>query len=337
VTKGRAFTLVELLVVIAIIGILVSLLLPAVQGAREAARRTQCTNNMKQIGIALHNYETAHGGLPPAKIYASSCAFLNPGGGLILNTTGFTMILAQLDQTVLYNSYNFSQTSANSIKVFDNGGVNARLMGDSEVNTTVTSTLVSTFACPSDESPEVHDDPDLPDCCRRTYSRQGARKSNYLLCSAYYTDFDCLGEAKVMPDRYLRGMFFNDISTAFKDIRDGMSVTCMVGESPQVHIDPRMGPYWGSGTHTSTHGRALPPIRPDYIYYLPNAAYSTPGTNDNPNNLPYAYDMGSLHPGGLNMLFADGSVHFLKSTINPTTWWGLQTIRGGEIIQADAY
>ena len=91
--KRHAFTLIELLVVIAIIAVLIALLLPAVQAAREAARRAQCVNNLKQIGLALHNYVSANDAFPPAKIYAGSCTSSNGGAGLVLNTTAFTMIL----------------------------------------------------------------------------------------------------------------------------------------------------------------------------------------------------------------------------------------------------
>jgi prepilin-type N-terminal cleavage/methylation domain-containing protein/prepilin-type processing-associated H-X9-DG protein len=338
--QRSGFTLIELLVVIAIITVLISLLLPAVQNARESARRAQCSNNLKQIGLALHNYETTHGAMPPAKIYSSSCAQINGGIGLILNTTGFTMMLPQLEQEVLYNAYNFNQTSADAVFGFNQGGPNGVLLGDSLVNTTVVRTLIGTFACPSDQAPEVDSNPDVyPPCCRRTYSHQEARRSNYLLCSAYYTDLDCPGDAKVMPDRYLRGVFYSDISTRFSDIRDGTASTCMVGESPQIHFDPRMGPYWGSGTHTSTHGRVVPPNRPEYIYFLPNAAWRDPqwSSDLNTRKLLYAYVMGSMHAGGLNVAFADGSVHFLKNNINPNIWWGLQTIRGSEIVAADDY
>jgi prepilin-type N-terminal cleavage/methylation domain-containing protein/prepilin-type processing-associated H-X9-DG protein len=330
------FTLIELLVVIAIIGVLVSLLLPAVQNAREAARRAQCINNVKQMGIALHNYHSALNAFPPAKIYSGSCNAANGGpDGKVLNTTGFTMMLNYLEQSTLYNAYNFSQASSASAW---NGG-NTRLMGTPLVNTTVVSALVGVFACPSDETPGIVDlDPTLQ---TDPYSRAQARRSNYLLCTSVFTDYDCAATVAATggkPQRNQQGAFFTDLSTSLKDFQDGASSTVMLGESRQINIYDQFGPYWASGTHTSTHGRVIPPTNPFARFWLPNASWGNndgPGTN--PGNLPYAWVFSSRHPGGINMLFADGGVKFIKETINVGTWWALHTIKGNEVISADQY
>src|SRR5262249_21133122 len=150
--RRRAFTLIELLVVISIIAVLIALLLPAVQAAREAARRSQCVNNMKQMALAMMNYESANSALPPAKLYSAGTTTVSndPGGvGLVLNTTAFTMILGSLEQTAMLNAYNFSLPSCNSI----NSGVNTTPVGGPTAylaNTTVTSSKIATYLCPSD-------------------------------------------------------------------------------------------------------------------------------------------------------------------------------------------
>jgi prepilin-type N-terminal cleavage/methylation domain-containing protein/prepilin-type processing-associated H-X9-DG protein len=342
----RGFTLIELLVVIAIIAVLIALLLPAVQAAREAARRSQCVNNMKQIGLALLNYESTNQGFPPPKIWSGSGIGNNGGIKGVLNTTGFTMILGYLEQTPLLNAYNFSQASSNSVN-----GPNNNVIGSAVVNSTVVGSLVSVFACPSDQPPDVQNDTGA------TYSRTNARRSNYFFCSTlwmeYYGPYAWGGS---LPDyvQTTRGAFITDMSTRLREITDGLSNTTLVGESPQIHTSSVWGPYWGSGVHTSTNGSVYPlpplvnaivsniglgPEWRDYTTTLPNAFPNSTqcGGPCGEKKLPYANVMGSKHPGGLNLVFGDGSVHFIKNSISGNTWWGLNTIHGGEILSSDSY
>ncbi|WP_406694027.1 DUF1559 domain-containing protein [Singulisphaera sp. Ch08] len=330
----RGFTLIELLVVIAIIAVLIALLLPAVQAAREAARRSQCVNNMKQIGLALHNYESVNSALPPAKVRNGGCACsTKPSQSYVLNTTLFTMILSNLEQSALYNAYNFSHPSSNN--TYQNcftvaPGTTAY------TNSTVVSTLVSVFACPSDLPPEVVT-PD--DATTGPYSRVRARRSNYLGCAGQYGDNNCpVSSGGTGFATNLQGVFNNDTSVTFSQISDGLSNTCMIGESPQEHSTVSFGPYWGAGCHTSTHGVVYNPSHAWAPTSLPNRSMlEVFGYARDPRQRPYAWRMGSKHSGGLNMLFGDGSVKFIKDSVNPYAWWSLQTIGGGEVVSSDAY
>jgi len=340
----RGFTLIELLVVIAIIAVLIALLLPAVQAAREAARRAQCTNNLKQIGLAFHNYISGMGGLPPAKIYAGSCnTGLNPGGQ-VLNTTAFTMILNNIEASALYNAYNFSQASNNTAF----GGVNSVIIGSQMANTTVVGTMISTFWCPSDVQPDAVTDTNT--AATFPYLRVNAMRSNYLLNTANYTDYYCPGSgSKVFaPNAAARGPFMNDLSTSIAEIQDGTSNTMMAGESVNgiSHYDqgaagspPRFGPYWGSGTHSAVHGRIDPPSSTSAISFLPNAGsgYLYPNSSQFGLKAPYAWVFSSKHAGGVNMLMADGSVRFIKNSVSVYTWWSLATQAGGEVLSSDSF
>jgi len=343
VPARRAFTLIELLVVIAIIGVLIALLLPAVQAAREAARRAQCTNNLKQVGLAMHNYISANGALPPAKIYSGSCNWSNGGEGLVLNTTGFTMILGYMEQTPLYNAYNFSHASSNAAwQTTINGAsgpANTTLLGTAFTNSTVVGTMIESFVCPTDKMPApIH----AEGTGTGAYSMQSARQSNYLLSSAIYTEYNCPGGNRTgMPNPAYRGAFFNDISTTLADMRDGTSNTFLAGESVQSEgkYSTSYGPYWGSGTHTSTHGRILPPTNATAAGCAPNGSSGVfyPTSAISIRTKPYAWVFSSFHPGGVNMVMGDGSVRFIKNSISLYAWWGMATIAGGEVVSSDQY
>jgi prepilin-type N-terminal cleavage/methylation domain-containing protein/prepilin-type processing-associated H-X9-DG protein len=335
----RGFTLIELLVVISIIGVLVALLLPAVQAAREASRRAQCINNLKQVGLGMTNYETANHAFPPAKVYSTGGSAANGGGGLVLNTTGFAMILGQMEQAVLYSLYNFNVVSSNAVL---SGSANSKLQGDQMFNSTVVGIMIGTLVCPSDQVPQAENDP-TGALSSQEFSRLNAMRCNYVLCSSHYLDGD--GAAAIPNIRskkyWDRGIFMSDNSTTIVDIKDGTSQTCMVGESRQIHSVAGAGPFWGAGCYTSTHGVVFPQsttiIPPttygtlSYTNFLPNA----PAPDPNPGKRPAPWAMGSMHPGGLNMLFGDGSVRFIKNSINPTIWFGIQTIANKEAIGTD--
>lgn len=328
----RAFTLIELLVVIAIIAVLIALLLPAVQAAREAARRAQCVNNLKQMGLALHNYHSSNNAFPPAKIYSGSATTSNGGKGLVLNTTVFTMILGGMEQTALLNAYNFTQPSSDSAWQ----SANPTLIGDAAANSTVVGTMISSYVCPSDDAPRAITS--NPMTTSDAYSRNNAMRSNYLASTSVYTEYD----GGTIPSPGYQGAFFNDISTAISDFKDGTSNTLLIGESRQINIYDVFGPYWGAGTHTSTHGRVLTPGDGYARFWLPNASW---GDNDcpgnikacNPRGLPYAWVFSSLHSGGINVLMGDGSCRFVKNSISTVTWWSLATIKGGEVVSADSF
>ena len=319
-----------MLVVIAIIAVLIALLLPAVQAAREAARRAQCTNNMKQIGLATHNYNSTNNALPPMIIYSGSCFSVSNGGqGLVLNTTAFTMILNYLEQVPLYNAYNFSQAAGTASYT----KTNPKLVGSPYANTTVTSSLVASYACPSD-IPPVTDT-----LSQAEFSHVLARRSNYMLCAAGNDEGTCPNGSTV-PTMNTQGMFLVNLSLSFAQVQDGLSSTCMIGEGVQTRNSPIFGPFWGEGSYGGQAGLVWPITHPDYRVMLPNFVIGLSDQYDYgvaQNGNPYAWDMSSKHPGGLNVTLGDGSVRFIKNSINPSVWWSLQTVAGGEIISSDSY
>jgi prepilin-type N-terminal cleavage/methylation domain-containing protein/prepilin-type processing-associated H-X9-DG protein len=283
---SRAFTLVELLIVIAIIGVLVALLLPAIQAAREAARRAGCTSNMRQIGLATLNFESARRVFPPAHIE------------LPTRHSGFAYILPYMEEQAIYDLYDFNQHWS------------------AVANRPATRTTIATFVCPS-------------------VGQTRDWFTDFAICS---TMSDATGDAyKTMlaqnlirprTRRYndsgamrldLRGILRKDEFVARRKIADGLSQTYMIFEcggrpdryvygQPQPDATPVTGARWAD---------------PENHFWV----HDYPVINFNNNNEIY-----SFHPGGVNMVFGDGSLRFVAETIDPEVFVSQFTANGGEAI-----
>ncbi len=341
----RGFTLIELLVVIAIIGILIALLLPAVQKVREAANRIQCQNNLKQIGVALHHYHDVSGRLPPAKINSGSSSlgastpnYYAPGKPYqVYNHTGFTLLLPYIEQENLYRMFDFSYPACDS--AFDNSGAHcdASMLAKGGVNAgnaAVVGTRLSIFVCPADPG-HPWDPTTTPYSRSSAYAETNGRRSNYLFSSSRSHDYSAPWTAS---DPNV-GMFGNNGAARFADVTDGLSNTLMVGESRQRGCSDYYGPRWGSGTHTAVHGHVADVYHQiNYPCGLDPNCWNYCGLSSRSDihaQLQYAWGFGSYHPGGANFLLGDGSVRFLQDATTLSTLQALASIHGGEVIRLD--
>jgi prepilin-type N-terminal cleavage/methylation domain-containing protein/prepilin-type processing-associated H-X9-DG protein len=321
--RHRAFTLVELLVVIAIIGILIALLLPAVQFAREAARRMSCSNNLKQIGIALHTYHDTNKVFPPALIGSGRW---NVGGAaqnpphVVTNTTGWVLLLPFLDQQPMYDQYKFWAPSSVSNPY---GQPMYNGIAVSDWNRPIYEQKLEILTCPSDTMPAqtLLRNPNLQS---DFYESNNAARANYLFATGNYTDYS--GRWRDQNATH-RGMFGNDGAGTLADCVEGTSNTIAVGESKQGHrgkASTVFGPYWGAGVHTCCHGYTPYSLTLTTVTGAAGTRTVSTGAQYAPNfpwgmnalKQQYAWVFGSYHPGGVQYVLCDGSVKFIGDNVD---------------------
>jgi prepilin-type N-terminal cleavage/methylation domain-containing protein len=301
----KGFTLVELLVVIAIIGILIALLLPAVQQAREAARRSQCSNNLRQIALAIMNYADAAKTLPPGKVTQGYCCSTKSG------TSWSISILPQLEQMGLYNRYDF--------KIFNEDPGNAF----------VRESLVGVYLCPSETENRQTDYPESGPGAGLKYHRGSYRANAGKSTGSSWFDAP---DGSALPSSGWRGPL-TVVGVAgldvvrLSDIRDGTSKTLLVGEMTSI-THPRRRTFWAYSYTSYNASEVVAESRTIIGDYDRCVAIGGVGTSN-----PCKRAWGSYHPSGIQYALCDGSVRSMEKTIDINLLADLATIAGSERTQ----
>jgi len=293
----KGFTLIELLVVIAIIAILIALLLPAVQQAREAARRTQCKNNLKQLGLAIHNYHDVYNRLPGNNTYYPCCS----GGASFL-----VMILPYIDQAPLYNSINMNVGAAcgTTVNCFP-------LLSTS--STPYQNVLLVAFQCPSDTSPKFYGGQAVTNYAPNLGPIVGISPSG---CTAY--PGNVFGDGGTFDDTSMTGVSIPGIYhrdgwfPRFADIPDGLSNTILMGETRPECSDHEQTSWAAVNSHWIT---TTAPIN-----YNTCPINNPGGVCNAANNWMTSMGYKSRHTGGAQVLLGDGTVRFISENIEYLTY-----------------
>jgi prepilin-type N-terminal cleavage/methylation domain-containing protein/prepilin-type processing-associated H-X9-DG protein len=327
--KAAGFTLVELLVVITIIGILIALLLPAVQAAREAARRMQCSNNLKQLALAMHGYHDACGGFPIGLTMSRT----NLDGPY---NTWMVRVMAYLELNAASDQWNFTEGYSGP----------PQGPGGTLVNLNILRTQFAVFSCPSDNA-----------AGRPFPGGSGTAKytrSNYVACfspdgtmtepqNPGWGGDTCNSSPSLNPAKY-RAIFNVNVFRRINDVTDGLSNTVAMSETiagtdgGSTGGNDVRGMWWYGWGMQYTHHRTPNTMIPDAVWSAVASTHcvSTPEAPCNggsPCHSTIDYAARSKHPGGVNLALGDGSVRFCSETVNLSIWQAVGSINGGEPVQ----